>query len=458
MKNKKRKKEKKEKESLFLRVTTFVKNLIVFVTYDIWRITASEVSGLKEVYINGIKSIILATRGFVNNKLSTRASALTFSTFLAIVPLLAVIVGVAAGFGLEDVVKDELLNLFPGHGAEMEEGFKYAQRYISLAKGGVVLGVGLVLLLYTVINLLLNVEDSFNEIWQINKSRPIYRKLTDYLALIIVLPVLMTLSSGISIFISTLKNSFLSDYVLFTPIINTLLSVAPYVITSLVFASLYIFLPNTKVSIVKGLIAGVVAGSAFQFFQFVYISGQIWVSKYNAIYGSFAALPLLLLWLQVSWIICLFGAQLTYSSQNVEKFSFERDSKNISRRYHDFLTMLILSLIVKRFVVGGKPYTANELSYGYQIPLRLTTGILFQLQELGFINELYLDDERIPQYQPAMDVNKISMALLFQRLEEKGSENFKVDISREFKSEWRAFLKTREEMYKENQHILLKDL
>lgn len=449
---------KEEKESLLVRISTFIRGLIVFVTYDIWRITANEVSGLKEVYINCIKSVILATRGFINDKLSTRASALTFSTFLAIVPLLAVIVGVAAGFGLEDVVKEELLNLFPGHGTEMEEGFKYAQHYLSLAKGGVILGVGLVLLLYTVINLLLNVEDTFNEIWQIKKSRSIYNKLTGYLALIVILPVLMTLSSGISIFLSTLKNSFLNEYMMFTPIMNTLLTVAPFVITSLVFAALYIFLPNTKVKILNGLIAGVIAGCAFQFFQYVYISGQIWVSKYNAIYGSFAALPLLLLFLQVSWIICLYGAELAFASQNVEKFSFERDAKTISRRYHDFLTMLILSLIVKRFDRGESPYTVNELSEAYRIPIRLTSQIIFQLQELGFINELYLDEGRQAQYQPAMAINKISIASLFQRLEEKGSENFKIDISRQFNSEWKAFLKVREDMYKDNKDVLLKDL
>ncbi len=453
-----KKDKKEEKESLLTRVITFVKNLIYFITYDIWRITASEVSGLKVVYINAIKTVILASRGFINDKLSTKASALTYSTFLAIVPLLAVVVGVAAGFHLDDVVKNELVNMFPGHKDQLDYGFDFATSYLKQAKGGVILGVGLALLLYTVINLLMNVEDTFNEIWQVKKTRPLYRKLIDYLAMIIILPVLMTFSGGISIFISTLNNSFLSDYFLFTPIMNVILSVAPYIITSLVFAALYIALPNTKVHISNGLIAGVIAGSAFQFFQFIYISGQIWVSKYNAIYGGFAAIPLLLLWLQISWIICLFGAQLAFSSQNVEKFSFERDSKNISRRYYDFLIMLIMSLIIKRFETDEKPYTSNELSYTYRIPIRLTSKIIFQLQELGLINELHLNEEREARFQPAVDINKISVASLFQKLEETGSENFKIDITDQFKSEWETFLKSREDMYKENQNILLKDL
>ena len=149
----------------------------------------------------------------------------------------------------------------------------------------------------------------------------------------VILPVLMTSSSGIAIFVSTLQNSFLQHYVFLTPIVELCLHITPYVFTSLAFAGLYIALPNTIVKVVNGLIAGIIAGCAFQFFQLVYISGQIWVSKYNAIYGSFAALPLLLLWLQLSWLICLFGAELSYASQNVKKFSFERDSKIFSRRY-----------------------------------------------------------------------------------------------------------------------------
>jgi membrane protein len=207
------------------------------------------------------------------------------------------------------------------------------------------------------------------------------------------------------------------------------------------------------------LIAGTLAGSAFQFFQFIYISGQIWVNKYNAIYGSFAALPLLLLWLQLSWLICLFGAELAYASQNVKKFSFERDSKNISRRYKDFLTLLIASLIVKRFVNEEKPYTADELSDAYRIPIRITTEILYLLTELHIIIEVnYENDERVVYYQPAVDVNLITVSYLLTKMDEYGSENFKIDTSRLFNKEWHTLLKTREDMIKANSNILLKDL
>lgn len=251
----------------------------------------------------------------------------------------------------------------------------------------------------------------------------------------------------------------LGAILVFTPLVELFLHIAPYIITTLAFTGLYVSLPNTKVRFVNGLVAGFIAGCAFQLFQFIYISGQIWVSKYNAIYGSFAALPLLLLWLQLSWLICLFGAELSYASQNVKKFSFERDSKSISRRYKDFLTLLIASLIVKRFVKGEKPYTADELSDAYRIPIRITTQILYLLTELNIIIEVnYGNDDRVAYYQPAIDVNKITVSYLLTRMDEYGSENFKIDTSKLFSKEWKALLKTREDMIKANDNILLKDL
>ena len=292
------------------RISDFLSWAIHCVTYDIWRITENEVSGLKIIYLNIIKTIILAVRGFINDNLQTKASALTYNTLLAIVPLLAVLLGIAKGFGFQGTVRDELLDYFPGHEVELTKAFEFVDSYLVQAQGGVIIGIGLILLFYTVISLLSSIEDTFNDIWQIQKSRPWYRKISDYLALFIILPVLMTASSGISIFLSTLQNSFLSHYLFLTPVLELILNILPYVITSLAFAGLYISLPNTKVKFSNGIIAGTIAGCAFQFFQFLYISGQIWVSKYNAIYGSFAALPLLLLWLHQSWLIFLVCAQL----------------------------------------------------------------------------------------------------------------------------------------------------
>ncbi|MDR3137520.1 MAG: YihY/virulence factor BrkB family protein [Tannerellaceae bacterium] len=415
-----------------------------FISEDIWRITESEVSGIRHFLIRIIKTLILAVRGFLNDNLQTKASALTFNTLLAIVPLLAVILGIAKGFGYQDTVSRTLIDYFPQHADPLTRIFAFVENYLSLAQGGLFIGIGLLLLFYTVISLLASIEDTFNGIWDIHKPRPLHRRITDYLVLCLILPALMTASSGLSIFFSSIGVYF---------------SLAPYLISSLVFAALYIFLPNTHVKPLPGLTAGIVAGCVFQFFQFLYISGQVWVSRYNAIYGSFAALPLLLLWLQFSWIICLFGASLAYASQNVQKFAFERDCKHISRRYKDFLTILIASLIVRRFEQGEKPYTADELSTRFCIPLRLTSQLLFLLVQVGILVEIPdTSNDRILTYQPAIDINRLSIAFLLSRIDEFGSENFKIDTQFRFASHWNTFTLFRSEMFTHGNQTLLKDL
>jgi len=443
------------------KIAEFLTLVIRFVTYDIWRITEHEMtSGLKRSYIFIAKTVILAVRGFQRESLQTRASALTYSTLLAIVPLLAVIVGIAGGFGMKDTVRQSLYDYLPGQHDALDQAFGFADNYLSMAQGGLFIGIGVILLLYTVISLISTVESTFNDIWQIKKDRSWHRKIIDYLAFIIILPAMITVSSGLSLLLSTFKTEFLREYVFMTPVANTLLTLAPFILTILFFTVLYILVPNTKVRFLNALAAGIITGCAFQLFQFIYISGQIWISKYNAIYGSFAALPLLLLWLQVSWMFILLGAEIAYASQNVRKFSFERDSKNISRRYKDFLAVLIMSLIVKRFEIPeAKPYTADELSDNNRIPIRLTTDILYLLTELHIITEVRAgEDERIVHYQPAMDINKLTLGYLFQKIDEYGSENFKIDSAGVFSDEWKALTDTRRVMFDYSNNILLKDI
>ena len=207
------------------------------------------------------------------------------------------------------------------------------------------------------------------------------------------------------------------------------------------------------------LISGILAGTAYQAFQFLYISGQLWVSRYNAIYGSFAALPLLLLWLQISWTICLFGAELTYAGQNISNFSFDKDTRNISRRYHDFVAVLMMSLIAKRFARGEQPYTAEEISEECQIPIRLTRRIFEELQEVKLVHEVATDEKSESlSYQPSVDISRLNVALLLDRLDSHGSEDFKIDREHAYSEQWTTLLKAREEYYRNAKEVLLKDL
>lgn len=429
-----------------------------FVTYDIWRITENEVTKTKFSIYNVIKTTYLCVNRFTNDRLANKASALTYSTLLAIVPILAILFAIARGFGFSNLMEHQLRNGFGGSPQTTETIFSFVDSYLSQTKGGIFIGIGLIMLLWTVINLVSSIEITFNRIWQVKKARTMYRKITDYFSMLLLMPILIVVSGGLSIFMSTALRQ-MEDFELLAPVLKFLIQLIPFVLTWVMFTGLYIFMPNTKVKLKHALISGILAGTAYQAFQFLYISSQLWVSRYNTIYGSFAALPMFLLWLQISWTICLFGVQLTYAGQNIRNFSFDKDTKNISRRYRDFISILLMSLIAKRFEQGATPYTAELLSEEHQIPIQLTNQTLYQLQEINLIHEVVTDAKSQDiAYQPSIDINQLNVAILLNRLDTYGSENFKIDKEEEFNEEWKVLLNSRKEYYKSASKVLLKDL
>ena len=253
-----------------------------------------------------------------------------------------------------------------------------------------------------------------------------------------------------------LKN--MEDFVLLAPLMKFMVRLIPFILTWGMFTGLYVFMPNTKVKIKYAIIPGIIAGTAFQAFQYLYIGSQIWVSRYNAIYGSFAAIPMFLLWTQISWSICLYGAELCYVAQNLKNYSFSKETAHISRRYHDFLCILIMSLICKRFETEEPPYTAVTLSDEHKIPIRLTKNILYELQDMHMIYETPVDDDdESLAYLPSVDINRMNVAMLLNRLDVAGSEAFKIDRER-YSAPWEALMRAREEYYQSTSKILLKDL
>ena len=435
-----------------------IKTLWKFLTYDIWRITEDEVTKTTFSLYNIIKTLYLCINRFTKDRIVNKASALTYSTLLAIVPILAILFAIARGFGFDNLMENQIISGFGGPSETTEIIFQFVNSYLSQTKSGIFIGVGLIMLFYTVINLINHMEITFNRIWQVKKARSMYRKITDYTSMLLLIPVLLVVSSGLSIFMSTmLKN--VEDFTLLAPIGKFLIRMIPFALTWVMFTGLYVYMPNTKVRLKHALISGILAGTAHQAFQFLYISSQLWVSRYNAIYGSFAALPMFLLWMQISWTICLFGAELTYAGQNIRNFSFDKDTRNVSRRYRDFISILIMSLICKRFEKNEPPYTAEDISEECQIPLRLTNQTLYELQEIHLIHEVMSDEKSEDiAYQPSMDISKLNVALLIDRLDTHGSEDFKIDRDKEFQGQWNTLMKAREEYYKSSSRVLLKDL
>ena len=272
--------------------------------------------------------LYLTIRFFTEKRVMTQASALTYSTLLAIVPMLAVVFAIARGFGYNKYIEMWFRELLASQPQVADAIISFVNSYLIHTKSGIFLGVGLIFMLYTVLMLVNNVEETFNQIWQVNNSRPIIRSFANYLAMFFLFPIIIVISTGLSIFMETVAGK-MDDFVILEPIVHKLFSFFPFMLMSLLFIFLYVYMPNTKVRFSCAIIPGILAGLAMYLLQIAYIHSQLWVTGYNAIYGSFAALPLFMLWVQISWAICLFGAQLTYTNQNLNRIGFNLEEIDI---------------------------------------------------------------------------------------------------------------------------------
>lgn len=427
-----------------------------FFQKELWIADEEKYPTLLRNVIKIIRIITFSTEQFNNNRIAVRASALTYSTLLSIIPILAILFAITRGFGFDSIIEGLFRNNLSKHQAELV--ITWINSYLQHARSGIFIGIGIVMLLWTILILTDNIEQSFNTIWQVKRPRSVFRKITDYFSMILLLPLLIVFSSGLSIFMTTMLTE-MESFTILAPIMKFLIRLLPYAIIWAMFIGLFVFIPNTKVKISHAIIPGIVAGSAFQLFQYIYINSQIWVSSYNAIYGSFAAIPMFLLWTQISWSICLFGAEMNYVSQNLESFKYGKEAKNISRRYHDFFCTVILSRICKRFENGEIPYTAEEISRENKIPIRLTKDILYELQDLQLIYEGVREKDKGEEvcYLPGMDISNLSIGVMLNMIDSKGFENFNIDKN-SYSESWDALVKAREDYSSQNNRILLKDL
>ena len=279
---------------------------------------------LKEIY----RILYLTIRVFTEKRVTAQAAALTYSSLLAMVPILAVIFAIARGFGYNKYIEIWFREMMSTQPQMADLIVDFVNRYLVHTQSGVFLGIGLLFMLYTTLMLVNNVEETFNEIWQVSNARPIMRSLINYLARFFIFPILIIISMGLSIFMATVANA-IERFRLIASGVNWLLDLSPSILMSLLFVLLYVYMPNTKVKWSCAIIPGILAGAGMYILQLFYIYSQIWVTGYNAIYGSFAALPLFMLWVQISWTICLFGAQLTYTNQNLNRFGINLEPIDI---------------------------------------------------------------------------------------------------------------------------------
>ena len=390
-------------------------------------------------YINLAKTVNLSVRSILDTNLQQKAAALTFNTMLALVPTLAMIFAIGRGFGFQNLIESEIFNFVPVQREELSNVFTFVDSYLAQSSEGIFVGVGILFLLWTLISLLSNVEDAFNHIWGINKKRNFYRKVTDYIAIFFIIPILIVCTNGIKLFVLTMSSdTFLS------PVVEALLDIAPTVLTWLSFTLTFMLIPYTKVKLKYALISGFLCAIVFQLLQWLMVSGQIYVSKYNAIYGSFAFLPLLLIWIYLSWQVCLAGEVLTYSSQNIFRFNFRDNINEISQRYMTDVTIVILTIVAKRFCQQRPPYTKLDITEKYNIPIRLVGAVVDHLVDVKLLSSVIGKDDREVAYQPAFDLEHLTLRSAKERLRNWGKSGFIPSLQIKFEPTMRIIHKSYE--------------
>jgi membrane protein len=341
---------------------------------------------------------------------------------LSIIPFVAIAFGIAKGFGLDQRLQELLIKEFQTQPEVLTWILNQAGNAIQDTRGGYIAGVGLIILIWSVMSLLDQIESSFNHIWQIQVSRPWLRKFTDYLAIMLVAPIVLTLSSSITVFVTTELYSTTASLDFIKPIVGFFIKLAPYLLTWIGLTILFIIMPNTKVKFMPAVVSAIITGTILQLLQWLYIDLQFGISKLSAIYGSFAAIPLFIIWVQSSWIILLLGAELTFANQNLTRYEIEYESLKVSHHQRKALTLVIIKTIVNNFTTGEKAVSSESLSKRLKIPVRLVLDILQDLTDSRLVSMIHEDEHEERLYQPAMDVSKLSVSYILNKLDRKGSD------------------------------------
>jgi len=377
---------------------------------DFWAAFFTRSRSVHRYFAKALRIARSAFRGFQADECYAKASALTFYSLLSVVPVLAVAFGIAKGFGFQQHLEAELSQKFVEQREVLDKLIEFAYKAIQNAEGGLLAGVGLIILLWTALKLFSNIESSFNAIWKVKKPRSFARSVSDYLAMMLFCPIFFFASSSLSVHVITKitdfsKSTNIWDQV--SPLVYLTLHIFPLVLAWLLFTALYAIMPNTRVPLKYAFLAGVCAGTAYQVVQALYIKFQIGLASYSAVYGSFAALPLFLIWLNTSWLIALAGAEIAYHAENDPLYL---ESEHSQRRADArILALLIMNRCAKAFCSGAAPSSIYDLSHYTGGAISATKHILQQLIDAGLLVEVNWKSNSGDHFLPARDLKMITL-------------------------------------------------
>jgi len=401
------------------RITNFFKT-------DIWEIRLKDLLPLKAFFIKYLRIILLASRGFIRDDCQKTASVLTYYSLLNIVPVVAVAFAVAKGFGLEKLIEKQILQMADKANWQADvtnQIISFSHKLLEQAKGGLIAGIGVVLLFWTVISILGKIEESLNDIWEVGESRTLVRKFSDYIAMMVFAPVLLIISSSATVLVASQVKVIVNKIELlgvFSKVIFLLLNLLPYVSIWVLLTMLYLIMPNVRIPLRSAILGGITAGTITQIVQWIYIKFQIGAASYGAIYGSFAALPLFLAMLQMSWMIVLLGAEIAYANEHYETFGFHPDYSKMSVSSKKLLMLRIFHLLTKKFSLGEKPSSVSQIAHALEIPVRLVRQFLHELSDVGLVVETAKGIKGEVAFQPGRTIENITVKFALDEYEKYG--------------------------------------
>lgn len=428
--------------------------------FDIWRIQIENQPRDRRLFLKFIRILLITFSKFKKDRVHEKASNLTYFTLLSIVPVIAMAFGISKGIGLEKLLEKELNIFFKGQEDVLSYVLDFASKLIDSTNGGIVTGIGLVILIYTVMRLLSTIELTFNVIWDAKKSRPIHRKLTDYMSVMILGVLLVLLSSSVTVFIASEIQKLEYDIGLFSELksgVLFLINLVPYVFVWFLLFLLYLIFPNTRVKIIPALIAGAIAGTAYQLTQYGFINFQFAFVRYNAIYGSLALFPLFMIYLQLSWFIVLFGAELSYAIQYASSWEPANENLKLSLRHKKKIMLLLMYRIIKRFADQEGAVSVKELDKMGNVPYRFIREICCELEKAGLISRVDGEKEE-DRYQPAFDVQQMDIVTVLNKYEAEGLGHFDNTESEVFLAIEKSISEMNDLLGKSKSNILLKNL
>jgi membrane protein len=294
--------------------------VLKFIMIDIWHLDLSELSVMKARIIKYLKVFIMTVRGFTTDKANIQAHSLTYYSTMSLVPLVAVVFAVTKGFGYGNEMEQLIFKYFEGNEQIINYLLKFADNIIASLENGLFGFITFIILISAVIYLMLNVERAFNDVWKVSGGRPLHKRLIFYPVLLMSFPFILLIFMSLGLIYTDALKSIGLELDRYVPITSIFTWLLLYGVVVLVFSMMYFLIPNTKVKFAAAFNSALILAFAFIVVQVLYVETQLLVTGLNTVYGVFAAIPLFLVWMNISWTLILFGAELSHSFQNVDNY------------------------------------------------------------------------------------------------------------------------------------------